>query len=71
MKLIPCYIEGTLNVGLKFEQKHQLDQLIGYANFDFASDFDFDFASDFDKHLSTTWPMFTLIRGPVSWRSTL
>jgi hypothetical protein len=64
-KWILRYILGTVDVGLKFKRvDSELDQiLVGYV--------DSDYAGDLDKRRSTTGYIFTLARGPVSWRSTL
>lgn len=52
-----------MDVGLKFKQDQEFGQLIGYV--------DFDFASDLDKCGSMTRYIFTIARSSVSWRSTL
>ena len=49
---------------MKFERDDRLEQnLVGYV--------DSDYAGDLDKRCSTTGYVFTLAKGPVSWRSTL
>ncbi|KAF5951571.1 hypothetical protein HYC85_009515 [Camellia sinensis] len=64
VKWILRYIHGTVNLGLKFERDNRLGQnLEGYV--------DSDYAGDLDKRRSTTGYLFTLAKGPVSWRSTL
>ena len=64
VKWILRYLRGTLDVGLKYERMETMDQyVIGYA--------DSDYAGDLDKRRSTSGYIFTLARGPVSWRSTL
>ena len=64
VKWILRYIHGTVNLGLKFERDNRLGQnLEGYV--------DSDYAGDLDKRWSTTGYLFTLAKGPVSWRSTL
>ncbi|GMP46000.1 hypothetical protein CsSME_00014322 [Camellia sinensis var. sinensis] len=64
VKWILRYIHGTVNLGLKFERDNRLGQnLEGYV--------DSDYAGDLDKCRSTTGYLFTLAKGPVSWRSTL
>lgn len=64
VKWILRYIHGTVNQGLKFERDNRLGQnLKGYV--------DSDYAGDLDKRRSTTGYLFTLAKGPVSWRSTL
>jgi hypothetical protein len=64
-KWILRYIMGTVDVGLKFERVDSgLDQvLVGYV--------DSYYAGDLDKRQSTTGNIFTLAKGPTSWRSTL
>lgn len=64
VKWILRYIHGTTDIGLKFERDDRLGQnLVGYV--------DSDYAGDLDKRRSTTGYVFTLAKGPVSWRSTL
>ncbi|XP_058202223.1 secreted RxLR effector protein 161-like [Rhododendron vialii] len=65
VKWILRYIQGTVNVGLKFGRDQKFgDQLaVGYV--------DSDYAGDLDKRRSTTGYVFTMAGGPVSWRSTL
>ena len=49
---------------MKFERDDRLGQnLVGYV--------DSDYAGDLDKRCSTTCNVFTLAKGPVSWRSML
>lgn len=49
---------------MKFERDDRLEQnLVGYI--------DSDYAGDLNKRRSTTGYVFTLAKGPVSWRSTL
>lgn len=58
------YLQGTVDVGLKFERNKTSDQLlVGYV--------DSDCASDLDKQSSTIGYVFTLAGGPISWRPTL
>uniref|UniRef100_A0A5B7BYT4 Reverse transcriptase Ty1/copia-type domain-containing protein n=1 Tax=Davidia involucrata TaxID=16924 RepID=A0A5B7BYT4_DAVIN len=64
VKWILRYIQGTVDVGLKFQKDDSTGQhVIGYV--------DSDYAGDLDKRRSTTGYVFTLAGGPVSWRSTL
>lgn len=64
VKWILRYILGTVDVGLVFQQDDSICQhVVGYV--------DSDYAGDLDKRRSTTGYVFTLARGPVSWRSTL
>ena len=64
IKWILRYIQGTIDVGLKFQKVDKFDQhLIGYV--------DSDYAGDLDKCRSTTGYVFMMASGPVSWRSTL
>ena len=64
VKWILRYIHSTTDIGLKFERDDRLGQnLVGYV--------DSDYAGDLDKRHSTTGYVFTLAKGPVSWRSTL
>lgn len=61
-KWILRYIQGTVDLGLKFEKSE--DSLVtGYV--------DSDYAGDLDKQRSTTGYVFTMAKGPVSWRSIL
>ena len=58
------YLQGTVDVGLKFERNKTSSQhLVGYV--------DSDYAGDLDKRRSTTGYVFTLAGGPISWRSML
>jgi hypothetical protein len=64
VKWILWYIHGITNIGLKFEGDDRLGQnLVGYV--------DSDYAGDLDKRRSIAGYMFTLVKGPISWRSTL
>ena len=64
VKWILRYIQGTVDVGLKFERDQTVDKhIVGYV--------DSDYAGDLDKRRSTTGYVFTMAGGPVSWRSTL
>ena len=64
VKWILRYIQGTVDVGLKFERDRTIDKhIVGYV--------DSDYAGDLDKRRSTTGYVFTMAGGPVSWRSTL
>lgn len=64
VKWILRYILGTVDVGLMFERDDQFGRhVVGYV--------DSDYAGDLDKRRSTSGYVFTLARGPVSWRSTL
>jgi len=64
VKWILRYIHSTTDIGLKFERDDRLGQnLVGYV--------DSDYAGDLDKCRSTAGYVFTLAKGPVSWRSTL
>ncbi|XP_052295819.1 secreted RxLR effector protein 161-like [Citrus sinensis] len=60
VKWILRYLYRTVDVGLLFKKDYG-QQCIGYC--------DFDFAGDLDKRRSTTGYVFTLGRGPISWRS--
>lgn len=51
------YILGIVDIGLKFEQDKNFGQWVGYV--------DSNFACDLDKCHSTTWYLFTLVRGLV------
>ena len=64
VKWILRYIQGTVDIGLKFEKDRNVGKhLVGYV--------DSDYAGDLDKRRSTTGYVFTIAGGPVSWRSTL
>ncbi|KAG8480138.1 hypothetical protein CXB51_024910 [Gossypium anomalum] len=64
VKWILRYIQKTVDVGLLFKQDNTLGKcVIGYV--------DSDYAGDLDKQKSTTGYVFTLARGPISWKSTL
>ena len=63
-KWILRYILGTIDQGLKFQRSDAKNSLVtGYV--------DSDYAGDLDMRRSTTGYVFTMARGPVSWRSTL
>eukprot|EP00268_Persea_americana_P019113 TRINITY_DN19787_c0_g1_i12.p1 TRINITY_DN19787_c0_g1~~TRINITY_DN19787_c0_g1_i12.p1 ORF type:complete len:193 (+),score=26.21 TRINITY_DN19787_c0_g1_i12:608-1186(+) len=64
VKWILRYIVGTVDVGLVFQRDDSIGQhVVGYV--------DSDYVGDLDKRRSTTGYVFTLVRGSVSWRSTL
>ena len=64
MKWILRYLLKTIDVGLVFERKDRLGQcVIGYVNSDYAG--------DLDRHRSIIGYVFTFIRAPISWKSTL
>ena len=64
VKWILRYIKNTVDIGLVFEQDKSLGScVVGYC--------DSDYAGDLDKRRSTTGYLFTLAKGPVSWKSTL
>ena len=64
VKWILRYIQKTLDVGLIFEKNDMVGQhVVGYC--------DSDYAGDLDKCRSTTGYVFTLVKAPVSWKSTL
>eukprot|EP00268_Persea_americana_P019114 TRINITY_DN19787_c0_g1_i2.p1 TRINITY_DN19787_c0_g1~~TRINITY_DN19787_c0_g1_i2.p1 ORF type:complete len:131 (+),score=22.65 TRINITY_DN19787_c0_g1_i2:608-1000(+) len=64
VKWILRYILGTMDVGLLFQRDDSIVQhVVGYV--------DSDYVGDLDKRRSTTGYVFTLVRGSVSWRSTL
>ena len=64
VKWILRYIQKTLDVGLIFEKDGMVGQhVVGYC--------DSDYAGDLDKRRSTTGYVFTLVKAPVSWKSTL
>ena len=62
VKWILRYLKGTANVGLLFDKQSSLS-VCGYV--------DADFAGDIDNRRSTMGYVFTLVGGPVSWKSTL
>lgn len=64
-KWILRYLHGTRDVTLCFQHSNSSfeDFVVGYV--------DSDYAGDLDKRRSTTGYLFTMAKGPVSWRSTL
>ncbi|XP_070016936.1 secreted RxLR effector protein 161-like [Nicotiana sylvestris] len=62
VKWILRYIHNTVNVGLVFEEEGN-QSVIGYC--------DSDFAGDLDKRRSTTGYVFSFVKAPISWKSTL
>ena len=60
-KQILCYLKGTSDLVLKFQQSEKGCCLIGYSDADRAGDND-------DRH-STTGNLFQLAGGPISWLS--
>ncbi|XP_057469630.1 secreted RxLR effector protein 161-like [Actinidia eriantha] len=64
VKWILRYIQGTIDVGLKYQREDKVGHLsVGYV--------DSDYARDLDKRISITGYVFTMAGGPVCWRSTL
>ncbi|KAM1671634.1 hypothetical protein ACFXTN_036619 [Malus domestica] len=64
VKWILRYILGTVDVGLLFQQDKVTGKcVVGYV--------DSDYAGDLDKRRSTTGFVFTIVGGPISWRSIL
>ena len=64
VKWILRYIQKTLDVGLIFKKDDMVGQhVVGYC--------DLDYVGDLDKCRSTTGYVFTLVKAPVSWKSTL
>jgi len=64
VKWILRYLKGIEDVELLYKKKASVDRLcVRYT--------DSDFAGDLDKRRSTTDYIFTLVGGPVGWRSTL
>ncbi|KAI3458810.1 hypothetical protein Pfo_015473, partial [Paulownia fortunei] len=64
VKWILRYILNTVDVGLVFEQ----DGKIGQSVVEYC---DSDYAGDLDKRRSTTGYLFTFVKAPISWKSTL
>ena len=63
MKWVIRYLLKTVDVGLVFERDDTCDQYaIGFV--------DSNCAGDLDKGQSTIVYVFTLLRAPVSWKST-
>ena len=64
VKWILRYIQKTLDVCLIFKKDDMVGQhVVGYC--------DSDYAGDLDKRRSNTGYVFTLVKAPVSWKSTL
>jgi hypothetical protein len=60
VKRILRYLKGTQNVGICFSKTDSL-LLVGYS--------DADWAGDIDRRRSTTGYIFSLSKGPISWKS--
>ena len=63
MKWIFKYLNGTAEYRILFARQHGDNSVVGYV--------DSDYASNIDDRKSTTSYVFTLLGGPVCWRSTL
>ena len=60
VKIIFCYLKGTINLGLKYERSDD-SSLIGFS--------DADWAGDMDNRHSTTGNLFVMSGGAISWLS--
>jgi len=64
VKWILRYLRGTSDVGLILDEDTSMDCIA-------TRYVDSDFAGDLDRHRSTASCVFTLVGGPISWRSML
>ena len=63
VKWIFRYLKGTAEHEILFSRQPWTNSIIGYV--------DADYAGDVDDRRSTTGYLFTLLRGPICWKSTL
>ncbi|XP_068657890.1 secreted RxLR effector protein 161-like [Aristolochia californica] len=61
VKWIFRYLRGTTNYGIMFNIKQSVPLVVGYV--------DADYAGDLDDRRSTTGYVFTLVGGPICWKS--